>query len=1778
MNGINILHLSDLHFGIESFSQEKIDLIKKREKILTTLIEKLKALEQEWKPDIIAISGDIGYSGEKENYKAAWSWINKVINDLNLNPDRLILCPGNHDRYIKDYIKYLKTQHRKLQLKPVYPKVEDADKILDAKNIKTISKRFYHFSNFCNEHEIPYLIFNDKENHILGFREVLGLRFVVLNSAWFSLGGDNDRGNIFIGLPHLIVMKNNEQLKSPDVTDEITLSILHHPFEWLNQSEIDKYGERSPSYVELARNSDIILSGHTHGEEQFTPDKKHAGAWLFKAGAIFDKDPLVYNCEILKLNRINRSADRLKLYYREGTGWIEELDEKSPYLFTNGLSRLRFHSKKILNEIYDKIGKKLKVNRIAICEEIKEDLKNSHLYFITGEPQVGKSVILKDLALDLTSEGETLFFKVSDFLQKGINDYLNNLNIVDNLRDILSSAHSVNNRYIFIDESERILESEKKLSIFKDLISIVLSYNRELNLKSDSDDRHWKLIICCRSEKYRNIREITDRLCENLELQINNMKIEPFSTEELHQVSDFYPKLALLINQTHLSKLIILPKILDILTFDNFRLTEGDIIERYPHRFYTETFLMKQFWEQIVRNNEQIGIDKIRPEEIDQFLQMLAIYYFNFNEPYKISDEDNEILFNSLVSKRILSRDGDKLEFTHDIFEEWSLLRYIDQKSDILNDFLIPSNDSSRNSRAFQLYSRKVLEIDGDCKGWKGIYKLLDQNTSLNLNWKQNFIYGLLKSEVLYELLAILKNTLVLEENKVLKEIFKLMRIKCVIFEEELKPDMYVWFPIILYIIDNLFFDLSNNALLQFTKIVEQWLLRYIPIKQFFNKIFVKYIEFAKTKILIDVEFEDFSFRKELELKRNILFTILWGVMYKSEETTQLLDELIEFEDSKSIFEEVLFDNQGYILLCRYVPDYALKVLKLYIIKKSHIPERIDGDHDPFRYHSFFRDFYYEFKAPFYNFLTFHEDNGLTLIHDIVNQATKIWIATDQPLVYGPFFKPFSRHSTPLPQKIHLNENESIEVWGDETVYSWYMPLGMCPNVIKYALNALERWLFNQVINNGRDLHVIVIKILKATNSFSMVAVLVKLCLHILDAIINEGLDFDPDDIIRGIKPILKKPAFWNLDLTRSIMCGMDLNDFRSQNLEVFFTIIKFYLRDEELKNELFSEMSHFSDDIFVFFEEENSFKPILIDRYEHMRRLVEQTKDENWHPVKINGKSALQFILPEEFRNKVEEEYITELLTLNAIKNWIYFSFKEGNVRPQYNLGDLLKYIEKLIEKDKDVEIPKAFSDNSADRAEVITGFFSLLILYDWEFLENHNLVNKALQIILRAIERPQAIGYIKSSVSLYTMGYKRSAAIAIPILYRKFPKDKGIKKGILELSVYYNNQVRNLLFKHLGRLWKENYELNWKCINHLFTDSIKRGVINKNKYYIINPFVETEHGFSPEVQFNHVKKANLFKLKIKRSFEILNSLLRKNDLAEISPEDIDLDLFNSVLYIFPENERILEIFPEDKFLSYIEKLLLFTINADIYYKNDFKKNQDKYHSHNPNLYFYEKWGNKAFSIICCVSLFFEPNYVKENIIKPILSEWRKSENVVKSFLRELIIVSKQADEKRFIDIWYIFADHLFNLIKKKEKIHYEIIYLIFFQSNYDTFLKKNLDLDNSIEKLDIIIRKFLNQTTYYYPIIKLVNELKIHNLYETTISLLYIKLKAFTYNEEKHLRLRRELYFLNQNYWSQSKKKIKADQTLFKKLNHLTDLLIEWGEPLAGKLKEDILNSNNL
>ena len=67
-----ILHLSDLHFGAEKGNASGPDV---RDVVLRSLIDCIKTQPQEWHPEIVCISGDIGYAGKESDYAAAAEWL-----------------------------------------------------------------------------------------------------------------------------------------------------------------------------------------------------------------------------------------------------------------------------------------------------------------------------------------------------------------------------------------------------------------------------------------------------------------------------------------------------------------------------------------------------------------------------------------------------------------------------------------------------------------------------------------------------------------------------------------------------------------------------------------------------------------------------------------------------------------------------------------------------------------------------------------------------------------------------------------------------------------------------------------------------------------------------------------------------------------------------------------------------------------------------------------------------------------------------------------------------------------------------------------------------------------------------------------------------------------------------------------------------------------------------------------------------------------------------------------------------------------------------------------------------------------------------------------------------------------------------------------------------------------------------------------------------------------------------------------------------------------------
>ena len=104
---VNMLHLTDLHFSATDNLSARVhrtlvlnDLIDQFEDLLAVRTEERDQPWSEdvrdWKPDIIAISGDIAYAGNRKDYEEAGKFLHQLRSKC--NDPKIIACPGNHDR------------------------------------------------------------------------------------------------------------------------------------------------------------------------------------------------------------------------------------------------------------------------------------------------------------------------------------------------------------------------------------------------------------------------------------------------------------------------------------------------------------------------------------------------------------------------------------------------------------------------------------------------------------------------------------------------------------------------------------------------------------------------------------------------------------------------------------------------------------------------------------------------------------------------------------------------------------------------------------------------------------------------------------------------------------------------------------------------------------------------------------------------------------------------------------------------------------------------------------------------------------------------------------------------------------------------------------------------------------------------------------------------------------------------------------------------------------------------------------------------------------------------------------------------------------------------------------------------------------------------------------------------------------------------------------------------------------------------------------------------
>lgn len=310
MDSIVILHISDLHFGIENDKSEKTKYVRIRQReIIDTLIHTLsddKAVPKDWKPNVIVISGDIAWSGQDSEYQLyKENFVKPLTTALGISDDYIITCPGNHD-IIRDNVEGLSRL-------PVNQSDSDVKEI----NRKNIKNRKSHFDGYVKE------LCNDDPNQLCklyNYPQWPWISFLSLNSAW-DCRDDNDEGRLRVSLPLLEDLVD----KLPEGNEHYVISIFHHPHTVVTDNiiEYDKFGHRQvikskkrqwlhisecepdipgsrcfTSYLE--DKSTFILNGHIHKE---TAPQKANKAFHLISGTLYSNDTPKYHCRLLKVSK-----------------------------------------------------------------------------------------------------------------------------------------------------------------------------------------------------------------------------------------------------------------------------------------------------------------------------------------------------------------------------------------------------------------------------------------------------------------------------------------------------------------------------------------------------------------------------------------------------------------------------------------------------------------------------------------------------------------------------------------------------------------------------------------------------------------------------------------------------------------------------------------------------------------------------------------------------------------------------------------------------------------------------------------------------------------------------------------------------------------------------------------------------------------------------------------------------------------------------------------------------------------------------------------------------------------------------------------------------------------------------------------------------------------------------------------------------------------------------------------------------------------------------------
>ena len=236
---IAIVHLSDIHFKSRS------DVGFKRCKNLANTIAFARSPDERL---IFVVTGDVANTGSSAEYAVAEDFFDQLFLDTGIDttcsPRDVIFIPGNHDCNFHN-----PGDLRPRLLSEIASTLETIDERGETvKTLLQVQADFFAFQEKLTADPIS----QDRQLFFVRIFELGGktVEFRCFNSAWLSSKHDEPGS---LGFPQTTVQAASEKTDS-----DVVVSIVHHPFNWLNTGAYQSFRRA------IQDHSDFLFTGHEH--------------------------------------------------------------------------------------------------------------------------------------------------------------------------------------------------------------------------------------------------------------------------------------------------------------------------------------------------------------------------------------------------------------------------------------------------------------------------------------------------------------------------------------------------------------------------------------------------------------------------------------------------------------------------------------------------------------------------------------------------------------------------------------------------------------------------------------------------------------------------------------------------------------------------------------------------------------------------------------------------------------------------------------------------------------------------------------------------------------------------------------------------------------------------------------------------------------------------------------------------------------------------------------------------------------------------------------------------------------------------------------------------------------------------------------------------------------------------------------------------------------------------------------------------------------------------